>query len=867
MIKLVTKWSRLTALALFALCLIFGTAVAPAQAEAPPAIPCNFYGYAYINGSLAANGKVITAQIGGVTVGSTTVSAASGRNFVITTTGGTDGASVVFFVDGVQATPTSVYSAGGNVLINLFTYTSTLGVTTGSATGIFSTAAVLAGTLTGLGASPTVNVYFDYGLTASYGSTTTPQAMTAAGGFTTGITGLTPGTTYHFRAKATDGASTVNGLDSSFTTLTPVLTVVTGSATGITTSTATLLGTLSDMGTYSGVNVSFDYGTTTSYGGATGVQSKTSTGAFAATVSSLTPGTTYHFRAKATGGSSTVYGSDVTFTTSSQTGGCTAGCCQWFYGTAYLNGSPVTSGTVAGLVNGVQTATTTLNTGGGFNFYVPVTAGATVTFTVNGLTAAESTSGQCMGVNNNYNLHTSSGTLTVTTGTGTYATTSSAIIAGNLTSLGTDSSATVNFEWGTSAAYGSTTTTTSLSSTGPFTGAISGLTAGVTYYYRAKAVGNASGTIVYGSGMTYVHNAGGTLSVTTGSGSYLNTTQATLSSTLAGLASDTSATCYVDYGTTAGYGSSTTGIVLTSTGGYSGTASGLTSGQTYHIRGRVVGSPSGSIAYGSDVTYVHSAGGSLAVTTGTGTFVDTTSAVLTGTLTSLGSNASAIVSLEYGTSTSYGSITSATTLTSAGAFSGTASGLTSGQTYHFRARAVGSSTGTVYGSDVTYTHTGGCGDDPIGCTAGVAWSTQPANYIYASKYAALSTTTISKINVRCAGSGNIKVAVYTHDAVANAMGTLIPGGKYDTGNGWPVVAGTVTSVPLDSPVSITAGTSYWLVTWSDSTVFAFAHESGTYAYRGMPAFAPFTFASLPSPVNWMYYPTPGLTRGMISGIN
>ena len=861
MTKLVRKWSRLTALALFALCLVFGTAMAPAQADGPPAIPCNYYGYAYINGALAANGKVITAQISGITVGTATVSATTGRNYSLTVTGGTDGAIVTFFVDGVQASPTSVYSSGGFVLLNLSTYTTTLGVTTGSATGIFSSAAVLAGTLTGLGASPTVNVYFDYGLTTSYGGTTTAQAMSAAGAFTAGITGLTPSTVYHFRAKATDGASTVTGLDASFTTATPVLAVVTGSASGITTATATLSGTLSDIGSYSGVNVSFDYGATISYGGATSVQAKTSTGAFAATISGLSPGITYHFRAKATGGSSTVYGSDVTFTTSSQTGGCTSGCCQWIYGTAYLNGLPVTSGTVAGLVNGVQAATTTVNTGGGYNFYVPVTNGANVTFTVNSLLAAESTTGQCMGVNNNYNLHTSSGTVTVTTGSGTYGTTSTAILSGTLASLGTDTSAAVSLEWGTSTAYGSTTTATTLYSTGGYTGGISGLTAGATYYFRAKGVGYPSGNTVYGANNTYVHNAGGTLSVTTGSGSYSSSTTATLSSTLAGLASDISATCYIDYGLSTSYGSSTTGTVLTSTGGYSAIASGLTSGQTYHIRGRVVGSPSGTTAYGSDVTYVHSSGGTLAVTTGSGTYTDATSAVLNGTLTGLGSDTSASVSVEYGTTTSYGSATTPATVTSTGGFSGTASGLTSGSTYHIRAKAVGSPSGsTVYGSDVTYIHTSGaCGSDPIGCTVGTVYTSVLPAWIYACRYTATSTTTIDQINVigyAWSPGGNIKVAIYSDSF--SSVGTLIPG---STGSG--TVSAGLNSIPLDSPINITSGTTYWLAEWTDAPCFCFTAESGVYASSSTSYGSPFTF---PDTLTWRY-PTPGLFRGLISGSN
>jgi hypothetical protein len=283
MTKFVKKWGRSAALVLTVACLALGIGIAPAQAQ-PPGIPHNFYGYAYINGALATVGKTVVAKINDVQVGSTTVTTATGYNYQIQVSSATGG-TVVFWVDGVQATPTATYNAGFYTQLNLYTYTTTLGVTTGSASSITSNSATLGGTLTGLGSSPTVYVSFEYGLTTAYGSTTPPQAMSATGAFSAPITGLSTSTTYNFRAKVTDGATTVNGSNATFTTTAPVLTVATGSATGITTSTATLTGTLSDMGAYSSVSVSFEYGPTTSYGSATTPQTKTTTGAFSATIS------------------------------------------------------------------------------------------------------------------------------------------------------------------------------------------------------------------------------------------------------------------------------------------------------------------------------------------------------------------------------------------------------------------------------------------------------------------------------------------------------------------------------------------------------------------------------------------------------
>jgi hypothetical protein len=100
--------------------------------------------------------------------------------------------------------------------------------------------------------------------------------------------------------------------------VTPV--VSTAEAVSVTTSSATLNGTLTSLGTAASVAVSFEYGLTCSYGSATGVQYTTVVGPFSATINDLVPGTTYHFRAKADGGiRGTAAGLDMTFTTSTPT--------------------------------------------------------------------------------------------------------------------------------------------------------------------------------------------------------------------------------------------------------------------------------------------------------------------------------------------------------------------------------------------------------------------------------------------------------------------------------------------------------------------------------------------------------------------
>ena len=93
-------------------------------------------------------------------------------------------------------------------------------VVTNPATGISISGATLNGTVTANGLTTTT--FFDYGLTAAYGTTVAGVPATVTGNTATAvsavISGLVFNTTYHFRARAVNSLGTTNGADVTFIT-------------------------------------------------------------------------------------------------------------------------------------------------------------------------------------------------------------------------------------------------------------------------------------------------------------------------------------------------------------------------------------------------------------------------------------------------------------------------------------------------------------------------------------------------------------------------------------------------------------------------------------------------------------------------
>jgi alpha-tubulin suppressor-like RCC1 family protein len=133
-------------------------------------------------------------------------------------------------------------------------------VTTGSPTDITTLTATLHGTVNPNGGI--TNGFFEYGTSTSYGSVTsnlgagsgnTPASVSA------GITGLLPGTLYHYRLVAVNSLDTTHGADASFTTLFLPPTAVVGGSVALSTTAVRVSGTVHAH--RASTLVSFEYGT------------------------------------------------------------------------------------------------------------------------------------------------------------------------------------------------------------------------------------------------------------------------------------------------------------------------------------------------------------------------------------------------------------------------------------------------------------------------------------------------------------------------------------------------------------------------------------------------------------------------------
>ncbi|WP_206425177.1 hypothetical protein [Halosimplex salinum] len=198
-------------------------------------------------------------------------------------------------------------------------------VSTGATETVGSTSATLTGALDLLGNAASVDVAFEYRETgAASWSTSSSQTRSSPGSVSVEVNGLTESTDYEYRAvaSASDGDTDV-GFVETFTTRAPDTdpVVSTGSASEVDATSATLSGSLDDLGGARSADVAFEY---REAGDSSWTESvvgnRSETGTFEGTVYGLASETDYEFRAvlDAEDGD-TATGSTVTFTTTAGT--------------------------------------------------------------------------------------------------------------------------------------------------------------------------------------------------------------------------------------------------------------------------------------------------------------------------------------------------------------------------------------------------------------------------------------------------------------------------------------------------------------------------------------------------------------------
>ena len=512
-------------------------------------------------------------------------------------------------------------------------------------------------------------------------------------------------------------------------------TVTTGAASAITQTSATAAGSIPDIGCSAITAYGIEYSTTNGFPNGTGTQvaaSNLSSGNFSSNLTGLTAGTTYYYKAYATNGGGTGYGTQQQFTTQSLSPALSATTLSGF-GNVCIN-------TVAGpnsfTINGTNLTTANVTVGPLSGFTFSTTSGGTYTASLN-LTQAGGTFTQQVFVrfnpiavqSYNGNIPVSGGgatsinvtatgagvnsTPTVVTGAASSITQTTATAAGTIsgagcsavTAYGIEYSTTNNFTPGT----GTQVTSGNLSA-GNFSSNLTGLTPSTTYYYRAYAT-NGGGT-GYGSQLSFT-TAAPTLSATALSGFgnvCINTTTAANSFTITGVGL-TSAN--VNVGPLAGYSFATT-----SGGTYSASLSLTQPGGAYSQTIYVKFSPTAVQAYngniavsggGASTTQVAASGSGVntmaTVVTGGSSNITTQSAVLAGSVSDNGCSAVTVYGIEFSGINGFADGTGTQVVSgniSGGNFNVTLNGLVQGATYYYKAFATNNG-GTSYGTQQSFT--------------------------------------------------------------------------------------------------------------------------------------------------------------------
>ncbi|MBK8521668.1 MAG: hypothetical protein IPL54_12675 [Chitinophagaceae bacterium] len=579
-------------------------------------------------------------------------------------------------------------------------------------------------------------------------------STTAGGTYTTSLSLVQPGGAYsqqifvQFTPTAVQsyngnipvggGGATAINVAASGAGVNTIPTVTTGAASAITTTTATLAGTIPANGCSAVTAYGVEYSTTNGFPNGTGtpVASTNLSGInFSSNATSLIPGTTYYYHAYATNAGGTAYGAQQSFTTvgapalstSALTGfgnvciNTTAGPNSFTITGSNLDATNITVGALAGFTYSTTaggTYTTTLSLvqpGGAYSQQIFVRFNPTLIQSYNGNIPVGGGGATAINV-----AATGSGVNavpTVTTGAASAITTNSATLAGTIPSNGCSAITTYGVEYSTTLGFpngtGTPVVSTNLSGIN-FSSNVAGLIPGTVYYYHAYAT-NAGGT-GYGNEQTFT-----TLSLTptlaaTALAAFgnvcVNTTAGPNSFTINASALNNS---NVNVGPLAGF------TFSTSAGGtYTASLSLVQPGGTYtqqifvRFTPTLVQSYNGNIPVsggGATAINVAASGAGIntiaTVTSGAASAITSISATVAGTIPSIGCSAITAYGVEWSTINGFpnGSGTPVPSTNLSGInFSSNLTGLAPTTTYYYHAYATNNG-GTAYGAQGTFTTT------------------------------------------------------------------------------------------------------------------------------------------------------------------
>ncbi len=552
------------------------------------------------------------------------------------------------------------------------------------------------GYLDSKGSASTVTIGFRFGTDPTLTSVMSNETIGThgVGAFSYGFGGLTIGTTYYYRAWAS-GAGFAFGDIVSFVAGYYAPAVTTNAATGVMTGEATLNGNLDDKGSATTVGVGFYWGTDPNLVGATNVSagSKTSVGAFSSHLTSLTPGTTYYFRAWANG-VLFVNATDIQgFTTPAPPQLSSVDATAIATTTATLNGALTDLGTAVTVTTGFLWSTDSglaspqNQTVGPYTLVSPFSLdiGSLAPGTTYYFAAWADGDGFSQGATLFFT--TSSTPPSVTTGAASGVTTSDATLNGDLTDLGTATSVTVGFLWGTdpTLVVSDNVTVGPYTAAGTFSQAVASLTPGTTYSFQAWADGQgfAAGSIETFTAATAPP------ALVTDAASAVTRATATLNGHTTDLGTSASVEVGFLWGTdpTLVVSDNVSATTQAAAGTFTSDLTGLTPGATYYFAawadgdGFVMGDPVSFTTVATPPT----------VLTNDASGITTTGATLNGGTTALGSAPSVDVGFLRGTDPLLAGATNGTvsSQTAAGSFSQALTGLAPGTTYYFRAWAQG----------------------------------------------------------------------------------------------------------------------------------------------------------------------------------